>query len=92
MRFKTFLFPLIVLFFTGCASVKTEFIYPEIPDILEPPATQDYNLSVIKINNIEYYSLSPEDAKNLSENWIRFKSWAETNYELLKIIKNKDFK
>ena len=92
MRFKTFLFPLIVLFFTGCASVKTEFIYPEIPDILEPPATQDYNLSVIKINNIEYYSLSPEDAKILSENWIRFKSWAETNYELLKIIKNKDFK
>ena len=58
MRFKTFLFPLIVLFFTGCASVKTEFIYPEILDISEPPATQDYNLSVIKINNIEYYSLS----------------------------------
>ena len=92
MRFKTFLFPLIVLFFTGCASVKTEFIYPEILDISEPPATQDYNLSVIKINNIEYYSLSPEDAKILSENWIRFKSWAEANYELLKIIKNKDFK
>ena len=50
MRFKTFLFPLIVLFFTGCASVKTEFIYPEIPDISEPPVTQDYNLSIIKIN------------------------------------------
>lgn len=92
MRFKTFLFPLIVLIFVGCAPAKIEFVYPEIPDISEPPLTQDYNLSVIKINNIEYYSLSPDDAKILSENWIRFKSWAETNYELLKIIKNKDFK
>ncbi|EAI0948211.1 hypothetical protein E1I37_09780 [Campylobacter coli] len=92
MKFKKFLLTLIPFIFIGCASVKTEFIYPKIPDIKEPPITQDYNLTVIKINNVEYYSLSSEDAKILSENWIKFKSWAETNYELLKIIKNKDLK
>lgn len=92
MKFKKFLLALIPFIFIGCASVKTEFIYPKIPDIKEPPITQDYNLTVIKINNVEYYSLGSEDAKILSENWIKFKSWAETNYELLKIIKNKDLK
>lgn len=92
MKIKKFLLALIPFIFIGCTAVRTEFVYPEIPDIKEPPITQDYNLTVIKINNIEYYSLSPEDAKILSENWIKFKSWAETNYELLKIIKNKDLK
>lgn len=92
MRFKTFLLALIALIFIGCTTVRTEYIYPEMPDIKEPPETRDYNLSIIKINNTEYYSLSPEDAKILSENWVKFKSWAETNYELLKVIKNKDFK
>ncbi|MGI7717383.1 hypothetical protein ACNGMK_09070 [Campylobacter coli] len=92
MKFKKFLLALIPFIFMGCTTVRTEFIYSKIPDVKEPPTTQDYNLTVIKINNIEYYSLSPEDAKILSENWIKFKSWAETNYELLKIIKNKDLK
>ena len=47
----------------------------------------EYKLNLIEINSNKFYSLTVEDARKLSENWIKYKMWAETNYELLKHIK-----
>lgn len=84
---KYFLILISCLVITGCSAVKVEFVYPSIPELQEPPKVEDYNLQLIRINNTEYYALTEEDARILSENWILFRKWSETNFELLKTLK-----
>lgn len=88
---KKYLIFLIIPFILAC-STRTEFVYPEIPELQEPPVVKDYELKQIKINKTKYFALTEENAKILSENWIHYKKWSETNYELLKSLKsmNKD--
>lgn len=71
----------------GCGAPKTEFIHAKLPDIPKKPEMSEYKLNLIEINSNKFYSLTVEDARKLSENWIKYKMWAETNYELLKHIK-----
>lgn len=77
----------ITLFFFGCT--KTEYIYkyPQLPKPIEKPIYVDYNVSLIEINDTEYYVLTPEDAKKMGENWIRYKAYAEHNFLLLQEIR-----
>lgn len=74
--------------FLGCSKTEIVYKYPEIPNPLTKPVAQDYNVSMAEINNINYYILTEEDAKILSENWIRYKAYAEGNEALLQTIKN----
>lgn len=84
---KYIYFFIFILFFAGCTSVKTEFVQSQIPDIHPQPQYIPYELKLIEINNKKFYSLTEKDAKNLSENWINYKAWAEYNFEVLKSIK-----
>lgn len=78
----------LTIFLNGCTKTEIIYKYPEIPNLISKPQAQDYNVSMAEINNINYYVLTEEDAKILSENWIRYKAYAEANEELLETIKN----
>lgn len=88
MKFlKLFLLFIFITFLVGCT--KTEYIYkyPDIPSPIEKPDFIDYNVSLMEINDTEYYVLTPEDAKKMGENWIRYKAYAESNFLLLQEIR-----
>ena len=40
----------------------------------------------MEIDGQKYYVLDEEDALKASENWIKYKNWAEANYKLLKML------
>ena len=75
----------------SCSSTKYIYKYPEIPAGIPKPLYRDYNLSLVEFNNQQFYALSPEDAKTLSENWINYKAYAEANERLLQEIRRGDY-
>lgn len=75
----------LTLFFIGCSD-KVQYIKPQFPEPLEKPAAQDYTLKIMEIDGQKYYVLDEEDALKASENWIKYKNWAEANYKLLKML------
>lgn len=88
MKFlKLFALSIFLIFLVGCT--KTEYIYkyPELPKPIEKPVYVDYNVSLMEINDTEYYVLTPEDARKMGENWIRYKAFAESNFLLLQEIR-----
>lgn len=78
---------IIFCFLTGCSTTRYVYVYPELPDLKEQPQGQEYKLKMVKINNINYYCLTPNDSKILVENWLNYKNWSEINYEILKKYK-----
>lgn len=85
---KTIILTLLALFLIGCSNTEKLYVYPTIPDNLPKPEAQDYNVSMVEINQIEYYILTQEDARILSENWIKYKAYTEGTEELLNQIRN----
>lgn len=93
---------IILLSFNGCTiiwgdpehcepkiEVQKEIIYlnKKIPDLVKSPKALDYNISYINYNDVTYYQLLLEDGEILKLNWNRYKSWAESNYKILKNLK-----
>lgn len=77
--------------FILCACSQTQYVYvsPDIPKTDEPPAFVDYNISSATINNKYYYIIDEQNTKIMLENWIKFREWANKNYEVLKKIERK---
>lgn len=78
---------ILTLFFIGC-SEKIQYIKPQFPEPLEKPQAQDYILKIMEIDGHKYFVFEEEDALKASENWIKYKNWAEGNYNLLKSLKH----
>lgn len=74
----------ICVFFVGCSTKEYIYKYPEIPAPLEKPKFNDYNVSSVEINGQNYFVLTERDAEILSQNWIKYKNFSETNYKILK--------
>lgn len=81
---KKIIFGILITFFIlGCSSTKYVYVYPDLPKIDAQPIGNDYDISKIIINKDDYYCLTPSDSKKLIENWLKYKKWAEINYEIL---------
>ena len=80
-----------IFLLTACTSTRYIYKYPEIPAGIPKPYAQDYNISLIEFNEQQFYALTPEDAKKLSENWINYKAYAEANERLLQEIRKGDY-
>lgn len=74
----------ICVFLIGCSTKEYIYKYPEIPAPLEKPKFNDYNVSSVEINGVNYFVLTERDAEILSQNWIKYKNFSETNYKILK--------
>lgn len=72
------------VFLIGCSTKEYIYKYPEIPAPLEKPKFNDYNVSSVEINGVNYFVLTERDAEILSQNWIKYKNFSETNYKILK--------
>lgn len=81
----------VLAIFAACTSTKYIYKYPEIPAGIPKPLARDYNLSLIEFNEQQFYALTPEDAKTLSENWINYKAYSEANERLLQEIRRGDY-
>jgi hypothetical protein len=79
------------LFLTACTTTKYIYKYPEIPAGFPRPIVSDYNVSIIEFNDVQFYALTPEDARTLSENWINYKAYSEANEKLLREIRRGDY-
>lgn len=84
-------FVIFAILLTACTSTKYIYKYPEIPAGIPKPLARDYNLSLIEFNEQQFYALTPEDAKTLSENWINYKAYSEANERLLQEIRRGDY-
>ena len=82
---------ILALFLTACTETKYVYKYPEIPAGIPKPTASDYNVSIIEFNDRQFYALTPEDARVLSENWINYKAYAEANEKLLQEIRRGDY-
>lgn len=80
---------LISVFFTACVSTQpviTKVVYrdKQCPAPKPKPNFTKYEVLMLKINGKEFYALQKSEAIKLITNWISYKSWAETNYNLMK--------
>jgi hypothetical protein len=71
--------------------IQDKLIYLDkpIPEIQEPPIALKYKVEYIKYNDVTYYQLTLEDGEILKLNYERYKSWAQTNYKIIKTLKTK---
>lgn len=90
-----------ILLLTGCGCskplppeiiIQKEVVYlnKPIPLVQDAPIGLDYKMSYIKYNDNVYYQMTLEDGEILKLNWDRYKSWATTNYKILKDLNKKD--
>ena len=63
---------------------KPVYIKCEKPIIPEKPEFQEYYIFRVKFENKYYYCVDVENAKILSENWLRYKNWCESLETLFK--------
>ena len=89
MKKYSLLLILIALSFTGCSEkIQKVYVKPEIPKPFQRPQGKDFEVFLLKMDNKIFYSLSEKDAEILSENWVYYKNWAESNYNLLLSLRN----
>ena len=81
MKKYCLLLVVLALSFTGCSEkIQKVYVKPEIPKPFQRPQGKDFNVFLLKMDNKIFYSLS--------ENWIYYKNWAESNYNLLLSLRN----
>jgi len=89
MKILYLIMMLIAILFTGCNNVQpviTKVVYKEkqCPAPRPRPSFTKYEVLILKINGKEFYALQKSEAIKLITNWISYRSWAETNYNLMK--------
>jgi hypothetical protein len=82
---------------SSCIEPKERIVYKYIekpiyiecqkPTIPEKPEFQKYEIFRVKFENNYYYCVDAENAKIISENWLRYKNWCESINAILKNIK-----
>lgn len=88
-KYSLLLIILIALSFSGCSEkIQKVYVKPEIPKPFQRPQGKDFEVFLLKMDGKIFYSLSEKDAEILSENWIYYKNWAESNYNLLLSLRN----
>lgn len=76
------------LLLSGCAT--TQVYTPQyIPEPVEPPKFVEYNVQLVTIDDTEYFLLDKENMNKLALNWLDYKRFAETNYDILKDLHKK---
>ncbi len=63
---------------------KPVYVECEKPVIPEKPKFQSYEIFRVKFEGKYYYCADVENAKIISENWLRYKNWCESLETLLK--------
>lgn len=86
---KIYLVVIIAILLTGCNNVqpvvtKVQYRDKQCPVPKQKPDFTKYEVLILKINDKEFYALQKSEAIKLITNWISYKSWAETNYNLMK--------
>ncbi|NPA53946.1 MAG: hypothetical protein GXO21_04690 [Aquificae bacterium] len=66
---------------------KPVYIECQKPAIPEKPKAKDYQVLRIKFEEKYYYCVDVENAKILSENWLKYRNWCESINTILKNIK-----
>jgi len=88
----------LVFNFSGCSIfwcpepeiiTKYKYINKPIPKIQNKPKAEKYKVIGVKLNNKEYYCTDRINASILSNNWIEYREWSESNYNLLKSLEGK---
>ena len=74
------------LIFVACGT-KTTYIKSDIPEPFEKIEPKEYQFSLINVNDKYYYCLTEQDALNLSNNWIHYRNYSDSNYKLLKSLR-----
>ena len=62
---------------------KPVYIQCEKPVIPEKPKFQTYQIFRVNFENKYYYCADVENAKIISENWLKYKNWCESLKEIL---------
>lgn len=74
--------------FTGCGPkeipIRTVYVEKECPTPKTKPIFTEYNVLILEIDGEEYYAFPKVDAIKLATNWISYREWAESNYNLIK--------
>nr|DAR72497.1 MAG TPA: TRAF PROTEIN, TRAO PROTEIN, TRAN ADHESION, BACTERIAL SECRETION.5A [Caudoviricetes sp.] len=83
---KKFILILFSILIAGCSFNSPELKQIELPKPYEKPIPQEYNVQIIEFDSQKFYCLSPQNARILSLNWLEYKSWAESNYDLLNFL------
>lgn len=63
---------------------KPVYIQCQKPVIPEKPKFQPYQIFRVQFENKYYYCADVENAKVISENWLKYKNWCESLQEHLK--------
>ncbi len=57
---------------------KPVYIQCEKPIVPEKPEFTPYQIFRVRFENKYYYCVDVENAKTISENWLKYKSWCES--------------
>lgn len=69
--------------------LQHRYIHRNIPEPVEPPKFVEYNVQLVTIDDTEYFLLDKENMNKLALNWLDYKRFAETNYDILKDLHKK---
>lgn len=75
------------LLLSGCATTQV-YTPSYVPEPVEPPKFVEYNVQLVTIDDTEYFLLDKENMNKLALNWLDYKRFAETNYDILKNLHN----
>ena len=93
MRKTSYLIPFLILVSSCGVKQEPKIVYKYIekpiyiqcqkPVIPEKPEFQPYQIFRVQFENKYYYCVDVENARTLSENWLRYKNWCESLKEIL---------